>query len=119
VNRGDILRYFIMRIYVHDPGNHFDEHTRGYAEYRVRSTLATVANDVHHAIITLAPLKRDEALEPGDPSVTCSVSVRLKSGEQMDRAAYGQDPYEAVDRAAHRIVFAVETSTTRLDPAAA
>jgi ribosome-associated translation inhibitor RaiA len=90
-----------MRIDVHDTGNQFDEQTRAYAEYRVFSTLATLADSVHEIGVGLARAA-DAASTPRDV-VVCSVSIRLRSGRQMDVASHAQHPYEAIDRAARQI----------------
>lgn len=96
-----------MRIDVHDTANEFDDQTRAYAEYRVFSTLAILADVVHQVGVGLA-----RAADAAEPSTSrdvfvCSVSIRLCSGRQMDVASHARHPYEAIDRAARHVATAV------------
>lgn len=104
-----------MRIDVRDMGDHFDDQTRAYAEYRVFSTLVTLGDVVHTVGVGLA-----RAADAVDPSTSrevfaCSVSIRLHSGHQMDVASHAQHPYEAIDRAAHRIAAVVHAHALTVD----
>lgn len=94
-----------MRIDVHDAGHRFNDQTCAYAEYRVFSTLISLDNRVDHAIVMLSPAEPDAATSG---AIACSVSIRLRSGREVDVVAHGQHPYDAIDSAARRIATALE-----------
>lgn len=102
-----------MRIDVHDSGNHFDDQTRAYAEYRVFSTLANLGDVVQEVGVDLA--RTGDAAET--PTVrdafACSVSIRLRSGREVDVASHGQHPYEAIDRAARQVATVLSSRELR------
>jgi len=88
-----------MRIDVHDTQNRFDDQTRAYAEYRVFSALAALADVVHEVGVGLAPAEAEDTADV----FACSVSITLRSGRCFDVAAHAQHPYEAIERAAHQV----------------
>ena len=92
-----------MRIDVHGTGHHFDDQTRAYAEYRVFSTLAPLADVVEQVGIGLV-----RAAAAGEPATArdvfaCSVSITLRSGRQLGVASHARHPYKAIDCAARQI----------------
>jgi hypothetical protein len=96
-----------MRIDVHDAGNEFDDQTRAYAEYRVFSTLANVADVVHDVGVDLTRAADAAETWTAPDACACSVSIRLRSGCQLDVSSHGRHPYEAIDRAARHIATVV------------
>jgi hypothetical protein len=100
-----------MRIDVHDIGNHFDDQTRAYAEYRVFSTLATAADAVHEVGVGLVRAARAEESPASRDVVACSISVRLRSGCQLDVASHARHPYEAIDCAARQLATVANAHT--------
>jgi hypothetical protein len=104
-----------MRIDVHDTPHHFDGQTRAYAEYRVFSVLANLADVVHEVGVGLARAEAAGTAAASD-AFACSVSIRLRSGRHLDVASHAQHPYEAIDRAARQIAAFVNP---RADPDAA
>jgi ribosome-associated translation inhibitor RaiA len=102
-----------MRIDVHDPGSHFDDQTRAYAEYRVFSILANLADVVQRVGVDLARTADAAETSTVRDAFACSVSIRLRSGLEVDVASYGQHPYEAIDRAARQVATVVSSMTKR------
>lgn len=104
-----------MRIDVHDPGSHFDDQTRAYAEYRVFSTLANLADVVQGVGVDL--VRTADAVETSTARdvFACSVSIRLRSGREVDVASHGQHPYEAIDRAARQVATVVSSRAAATD----
>ena len=108
-----------MRIDVQDAGNHFADQTRAYAEYRVFSALTNVADIVQHAVVTLMRSQQKAAVERGNRATACSLSIRLRSGGQVDLTAHGQHPYDAIDRVARRVAAAVAPHVRAVESTAA
>ena len=101
-----------MRIDVHDTQNRFDDQTRAYAEYRVFSALAALADVVHEVGVGLAQAEANDTADV----FACSVSIRMRSGRSLDVASQAQHPYQAIERAAHQVAAFVNA---RADAAAA
>ena len=97
-----------MRIDIHDEGNHFAEQTRVYAEYRVFSALVNRSDVVRHATVRLSRARGDGVRDKTD-RVSCSVSITLETGRQVDLATRGQHPHAAIDHLARRIAAALDT----------
>ena len=94
-----------MRIEIYDESTHFAEQTRAYAEYRLFSTLKHRADVVRHVIVRLSLAQRGE-----NNQVSCSVSIKLETGRQVDVATRGPHPYAAIDHLARRIAAALDTA---------
>ena len=98
-----------MRIVIHDLANRFDAQTRAYAERRVLSTLANVADVVQHAIVRLGSIEFGAACGAGNHCIA-SLSVHLRSGGRVNLASHGQHPSDAIDRVIGRMAAAVEST---------
>ena len=105
-----------MRIDVHDAGNHFDNQTRAYAEYRVFSSLATLADIVRDVGVDLARAADPEQTSTAHDTFACRVSVRLRSGRLMDVVTRAQHAYQAIDRAARHIATVVNSPADAAEP---
>ena len=85
-----------MKIEVTHIARAFSRQTRAYAEYQVFSSLAPFSDAVRDATISLTPTARGH-------SVLCSVLVGLESGVRARVTARGRHPYDAINRAAHKV----------------
>jgi hypothetical protein len=99
-----------VRIVIHDVANRFDAQTRAYAERRVFSTLANLTDVLQHAIVRLGRIESGAADGAGNHCIA-SLSVHLRSGEQLNLDSHGQHPSDAIDRVIGRMSAAVHDKT--------
>jgi hypothetical protein len=85
-----------MKIDVTEIARTFGRQTRAYAEYRIFSSLAQFGGVVREVAVTLTPIRSGHAF-------ACSVLVGLERGVSVRVTARGRHPYDAINRAAHRI----------------
>lgn len=107
-----------MRIDVHGTGHHFDDQTRAYAEYRVFSTLAPLADVVEQVGISLVRAAAARETSTARDVYACSVSITLRSGRQLGVASLARHAYMAIDCAARDIATVANAHAAVADAAA-
>ena len=101
-----------MRIEVCDEGRHFDVQTRCYAEYRLFLALVSLAESVRHATVRLSRVTPGRDVQGANDLVSCTASITLETGRQLDVATEGEHPSGAIDRLAQRAAAALEVDMT-------
>lgn len=89
-----------MRIEATDIGRTFGRQTRAYAEFRMFSSLAPFSDVVREVTVSLTAAGRGR-------SVVGSVLVGVGTGSPVRVTARGRHAYDAINRVAERLGFAL------------